>query len=492
MKLRNLRKKVATFGVVSALSVLCLSYQNCSRPNFAIDEATKSKTLSETPVFGDNDRDPGFDPIGGGDRDPGVDPVTGMPRDPGVDPGSGTPRDPGKDPVTGGPRVPGIDPITGMPRIPGLDPITGMPRDPGTDPISGMPRDPGKDPVTGGPRDPGTDPTGTPRDPGTDPGGTPRDPGDDASAKFVNVEFVCPLLAHGAYKPLINTGELKAVVAQKMKFGLNQPETLCEVPDVKGQMISNRKIDISKCYNKAAKETNVYVVEKAVSSDFEKYAITMANSERLLGSLPLRVYYTDLKDKANQAGCDVVGDPLLVQLANDGKPQPISLTSAERGVMFDLLGKKNNYQQVQTAWFAESKSENYFLVLPDTNGDVKGIDQLFGDNTLGPDKKFSKQGFAALAKHDDNRDKVISDQDSVFFSLRLWKDDNLDGVAQKEELFTLDQKGVVAIDIYIDRKDRRYEERDIHGNMVKFKSVVVMKNGQYGLVYDLWLRYIIK
>lgn len=444
MKIRNLQKRVATFGVVSALSVLCLSYQNCSRPSFNIDEAAKAKTLGETPVFGDNDRDPGYDPVKNPDRDPGIDPVTGMPRDPGTDPS--------------------------MPTIPGMPPIK-MP------PIPGMPRDPGTDPVTGMPRDPGTD------------SGAPK--------TFVNVDFVCPMgvESHGAYKPMVSTGELKAVLVKKMSYSFGATPVVCEVPDVKAQMKANRKIDISSCFDSAAKQTYVYIVEKTVTSDFEKYSITLSDAPFYKSvPLPLRIGYAEFNDKANAAGCDTVGDPLLVQLANDGKAQPISLTSAERGVMFDLLGKKNNYQKVQTAWFAESKSENYFLVLPDAKGDVKGIDQLFGDNTFGPDPKraFAKQGFEALAKHDENRDKVISDEDAVFSKLRLWKDENLDGIAQSSELFTLDQKGVVAIDIFIDRKDRRYEERDIHGNLVKYKSIVVMKDGQYGLVYDLWLRYIIK
>ena len=445
MKFRNLQKRVATFGVVSALSVLCLSYQNCSRPSFNIDEAAKAKTLSETPVFGDNDRDPGYDPVKNPDRDPGIDPVTGMPRDPG--------KDPSKDPVTGLPRDPGIDPVTGMPRDPGKDPVTGLPRDPGTDPST--------------------------------------------SKTFVNVEYICPLGVqnHGAYKAMVSTGELKAVVVKTMSFSLGAQPVVCEIQDVKAQMNAGRKIDITSCFDKAAKQTYIYIVEKSVTKDFKDYSITMSDAPFFAKSpLPLRIGYAEFDDAANAKGCDVKGDPLLVQLANDGKPQPISLTSAERGVMFDLLGKKNDYKQVQTAWLAESRSENYFLVLPDANGDVKGIDQLFGDNTLGPDPKraFAKQGFEALAKHDENRDKVISDEDVVFSKLRLWKDENLDGVAQSTELFTLDQKGVVAIDIFIDRKDRRYEERDVHGNLVKYKSIVVMKDGQYGLVYDLWLRYIMK
>jgi hypothetical protein len=464
MKLRNLKRKFATFGVVSALSVLCLSYQNCSRPNFAIDDATKAKVLGENPVFGD--RDPGVDPSSGGGRDPGVDPVTGLPRDPGTDPSK--------------------DPVTGMPRDPGKDPVTGLPRDPGTDPVTGMPRDPGKDPVTGLPRDPGTDPTKPPT--------TPRDPGKESGSKFsVKVQFVCPMGVenHGAYKPLVNTGELKAVVVQKNPFVPGTADKVCEVQNVKDQMKSKRSIDITAC--KPAEsfqiQTFIYIVEKTVTSDYAKYNISMDGATPYMSMLPLRIGYAEMDDKANAAGCDMVGDPLLVQLSNDQKPEPIYLTSAARGVMFDILGITNKYKKVQTAWFSESRSENYFLVLPDAKGKVKGIDQMFGDNTVGLDGKIAKQGFETLAKHDLNGDKIISEDDVVFSGLRLWKDLNLDGIAQKGELFTLEEKGVTAIDL---SADETYHERDRHGNEVRFKSVVFMKDGKHGLVYDLWLRYIIK
>lgn len=181
-------------------------------------------------------------------------------------------------------------------------------------------------------------------------------------------------------------------------------------------------------------------------------------------------------------------DPLLVQL-NTKTPQPIELTAPDKGVMFDLLGRRAHHKKVLTSWFATAKHENYFLVLPDEKGQVNGIDELFGNSTFGPDKHFSRQGFQALAKHDDNRDHMISSDDGVFSQLRLWKDENLDGIAQESELSTLDAKGVVVIDL---RFDRRYMEKDQYGNMVKFKSVVIMKDNSYGLVYDLWLRYVVK
>jgi hypothetical protein len=181
-------------------------------------------------------------------------------------------------------------------------------------------------------------------------------------------------------------------------------------------------------------------------------------------------------------------DPLLVQL-NTKTPQPIELTAPDKGVMFDLLGRRIHHKKVLTSWFATANTENYFLVLPDEKGQVNGIDELFGNSTFGPDKRFSRHGFQALAKHDDNKDHMISSDDGVFSQLRLWKDDNLDGIAQENELSTLDAKGVVVIDL---RFDRRYMEKDQYGNMVKFKSVVIMKDNSYGLVYDLWLRFIAK
>lgn len=40
------------------------------------------------------------------------------------------------------------------------------------------------------------------------------------------------------------------------------------------------------------------------------------------------------------------------------------------------------------------------LTLPDSQGRIAGIDQLFGDNTFGPDGAFAANGYAALAKYD--------------------------------------------------------------------------------------------
>ncbi|WP_413582001.1 hypothetical protein [Bdellovibrio sp. HCB288] len=214
-------------------------------------------------------------------------------------------------------------------------------------------------------------------------------------------------------------------------------------------------------------------------------AFRIGKDGKLQGKIQVANVLVGFEGDAACADADVI-DPLLLQL-NTKSPKPIALTAPEHGVMFDLLGALNNHKPVRTAWFATADTENYFLVLPNGQGRVLGINELFGDATLGPDQKFAKQGFHALAKWDEDKDRIITGADSVFGALKLWKDDNLDGIAQASELHSLDEKGVIAIDL---KYDRRYKEVDQHGNMIRYKSVVVMKDNSYGLVYDLYLRFI--
>ncbi|WP_413288617.1 hypothetical protein [Bdellovibrio sp. HCB337] len=453
MGIRRLNSSFVT--VLVGLTLTTLSFQNCSKARFIIDEAAKEKALGDGNVFtpGDDVSIPGRGNTPGDDANiPGS-----RPGDDSSTPGGGIP---GNDPSMPGTRPPGNDPTMPGGMIPGNDPSM-----PGT-------RPPGMDPSVPGGSTPGSDPS------------KPK--------LTVGVTTFCPLGVpeHGAYKPFALAGESKLVFVKKdiMKSPVTT-SVVCEVPKVRAQILDNRRIDISACATAVKGSTFIeaYIVEESVTSNYEKYKF---NAEPVMYSsfTELRVAYAEMDDKANQAECDLVGDPLLLQL-NTSSPQPIELTAPEKGVMFDLLGRRSNHEKVLTSWFATAKTENYFLVLPNSKGQVLGIDELFGDATFGPDQRYSKQGFAALAKHDENRDRVISGDDAVFPDLKLWKDENLDGIAQASELSTLDEKGVVAIDL---RYDRRFSEKDQHGNMTKYKSIVVMKDDSYGLVYDLWLRYISK
>ena len=187
--------------------------------------------------------------------------------------------------------------------------------------------------------------------------------------------------------------------------------------------------------------------------------------------------------------------PLVIQLGNE---MPIRLTPPLDGIRFDIMGQ--NAVPAHTpkliSWFDDtSAAANYLLALPDENGEIRGIDELFGDNTTGPDGRTASNGYTALAKYDgrlahggfDQRavDGLITPDDEVFDDLRLWADANRDGIAQASEVSTLASRGISVIDL---NYDPNYLERDQFGNEIRMKSVVKTRDGKLHRIYDIWFR----
>jgi hypothetical protein len=136
------------------------------------------------------------------------------------------------------------------------------------------------------------------------------------------------------------------------------------------------------------------------------------------------------------------------------------------------------------------------LALPDENGQVTSIDQLFGNSTVGPDGRFADNGYQALAKYDGTTadgyfqvaeaDGFIDSRDPVYRRLRVWVDENLDGVAQASELIPLHRERIAAIDLDYSSD---YAETDVYGNQTMMKSVVRHFDGSLDLIFDLWFAY---
>lgn len=187
------------------------------------------------------------------------------------------------------------------------------------------------------------------------------------------------------------------------------------------------------------------------------------------------------------SSCDEKKSPLYVDMRKDSSEFDI-LSAPEDGVMFDIAGenaKPQAHQKYQISWF--EKGRFALLALPNEEGQVLGINELFGDNTKGPDGKFSENGFLSLAKYDLNGDGVISKEDAVFSKLRLWFDRDRNGVSQASELVSMKEAKIEAFDL---KYDKNFYEVDQYGNEIKFKSVVKFKNGKLKPVFDLW--FIIK
>ncbi len=206
-----------------------------------------------------------------------------------------------------------------------------------------------------------------------------------------------------------------------------------------------------------------------------------------------------LADRAAPHGgqnCDYSYSPLMVQM---GRARSLDLTAPKDGVYFDIAGflaEPVAHTKKLISWFKREASPNqYFIVLPNERGEVNGIEQLFGNNTSGPDGTYAADGYEALRKFDGRmsngnmnaraRDGYITAKDDVFTKLRFWLDENVDGIAQPHELKTLESLGVESIDL---KADPNFKEVDQYGNKITLKSVVKTTDGKLHVMYDLWFK----
>jgi hypothetical protein len=121
------------------------------------------------------------------------------------------------------------------------------------------------------------------------------------------------------------------------------------------------------------------------------------------------------------------------------------LTSYPDGVMFDLHSKGN---PIQLGW-TEPESEVGILALDrNGNGAIDSGFELFGSITKMSNGHLASNGFEALIDLDGGpgvSDGQISPSDASYSLLRLWFDDNHDGVSQPNELRSLADSGVTAL-----------------------------------------------
>ena len=203
---------------------------------------------------------------------------------------------------------------------------------------------------------------------------------------------------------------------------------------------------------------------------------------------------TNTKDSPANSGtptCAVNGaSPLIVDLkAPTRNSDLVDLTPTSGGVPFNILGANAvNYglaanTPVKISWF---KNLNYgMLTLPNANGQVKGIDQLFGNNTRLPDGTFKANGYLALAYYDSNHDSVIDQNDPVFSKLRIWKTDvdNYGVASQSSQLLTLSELGITQINLKYTTVNGNASRAE--GNGIRLQSTATFADGKHDM-YDLW------
>ncbi len=166
-----------------------------------------------------------------------------------------------------------------------------------------------------------------------------------------------------------------------------------------------------------------------------------------------------------------LGDPLVVDLSGRG------LAVSARRASFDLADTG------EPTLVPVLGAGSALLALDrDGNGRIDSGAELFS-NASPCGERRCRDGIEALAALDSNHDGVIDARDAAFRHLRLWFDDDADGMSRPAELLSLEEAGIRSITLGA-RGIRPYQ--DEAGNLAMRALGFTRGDGTAGTVYDVW------
>ena len=188
----------------------------------------------------------------------------------------------------------------------------------------------------------------------------------------------------------------------------------------------------------------------------------------------------------NDEDCNCLGGGFMSPIVVDVDGSGFAMTDAPGGVVFNML---NDGVPLQLSWTAAS-STNAFVVLDrNGNGTIDNGTELFGDLTPQP-PVTSPNGFVALAEYDKpgsggNGDGKISAGDTIFSSLKLWRDLNHNGFSEPSEL-----KALTGVIEGIDLDYKESKRTDAHGNQFRYRAKVYGQGGRQSgrWAWDVFLK----
>jgi hypothetical protein len=165
--------------------------------------------------------------------------------------------------------------------------------------------------------------------------------------------------------------------------------------------------------------------------------------------------------------------PIVIDVAGNG----FDLTNNANGVFFDI--DVDDIKE-RVSWTSINSDDAWLTLDRNENGKIDNSMELFGNFTpqSNPPLGTERNGFLALARYDKpqydgNNDGVISADDDIFTSLRLWQDTNHNGISEQNELKTLSQSGLTNIELDYKESNRT----DEHGNQFKYRAKVKDMHG---------------
>jgi hypothetical protein len=181
--------------------------------------------------------------------------------------------------------------------------------------------------------------------------------------------------------------------------------------------------------------------------------------------------------------CFINGSPILLDATGEG----LRLTDPDHGVWFDIGGTG---VPVHLAWTLRGSRNGWLALDRNGNGTIDSGKELFGNFTPQPNSP-NPNGFLALAMYDrsengGNGNGRIDPGDSIWTQLRVWVDENHDGISEGNELYGLDQLGVpgISLDYMLSKRTDQF------GNQFKYRARILdLRNADLGRwAWDVFLK----
>jgi hypothetical protein len=162
--------------------------------------------------------------------------------------------------------------------------------------------------------------------------------------------------------------------------------------------------------------------------------------------------------------------PVVLDLGQDG----FHLSGLDPAVSFDIDADGT---PDRIAWTSRGGDDAFLCLDRNHNGAIDDGTELFGYATPLLSGRPARIGYLALAELDElvtggNQDGKIDANDSMFGALCAWNDRNRDGISQPEEVRSLSQVGVDALEY----EYRTLHLRDTFGNLFRYASRVEMRD----------------
>lgn len=174
------------------------------------------------------------------------------------------------------------------------------------------------------------------------------------------------------------------------------------------------------------------------------------------------------------------GSPILIDTIGEG----IRLTPPESGVLFRA---GPGAVKSMFSWTSGQSQNGWLVIDRNNNNQVDDLSEMFGAVSPQPDSA-EPNGYRALEVFDQpsaggNGDGAIDASDAAFSRLRVWIDENHDGISQPEELRALPSVGVLRIGLAYWRS--KYQ--DAQGNQFRFGAIIIDRSGSHA-TFDVFLR----